>query len=85
LVSASDAPAVVLLHGLYLSVPYLVPLQRRIERCGFKVRRFSYPSVRGSVRENAARAAAQVCAFVDTGRFISPLNTASGSDRRRRR
>lgn len=44
-----------LLHGLYLSAPYLIPLQRRLGGCGFEALRFSYPSVRRSVKENAAR------------------------------
>lgn len=54
--TGSPAPqTVVLLHGLYLSAPSLIPLQRRLGRCGFRALRFSYPSVRGSVKENAAR------------------------------
>lgn len=44
-----------MLPGLYLAGPYLIPLQRRLGRCGFEASRFSYPSVRRTVKENAAR------------------------------
>ncbi len=48
---------VVLVHGLYLHGVALLPLQRWLGACGFRCRRFSYPSLRLSVPENAARLA----------------------------
>ena len=51
---------VVLVHGLYMHGIVMWPLQRRLEQCGFSCRRFSYPSVRRSVAENAARLSANL-------------------------
>lgn len=48
---------VVLVHGLWMHGVAMVPLGRRIARCGFAVGRFSYRSVRHSVDENARRLA----------------------------
>lgn len=47
--------AVVLVHGLWLSGWTLAPLGGRLRDCGFQPHRFSYPSVRADLRENAAR------------------------------
>jgi pimeloyl-ACP methyl ester carboxylesterase len=33
----------------------MVPLQSRIKKCGFRVNRFGYPSMRAGLEENAAR------------------------------
>jgi len=52
-----DGELVVLVHGLYLSGIAMLPLQRRLGACGFRCKRFSYPSLRSSVPENAARLA----------------------------
>jgi hypothetical protein len=51
----TKAELVVLVHGLYMHGVAMLPLQQRLEACGFKCRRFSYPSLRLSVAENAAR------------------------------
>lgn len=51
---ARPAQAVVLVHGLWLSGWAMAYLARRLRGCGFRTYRFSYPSVRRSLRENAA-------------------------------
>ena len=51
----SDGPLVVLVHGLWMTGLEMLPLQRRLERCGSPCRRFRYASARRSVRENAQR------------------------------
>jgi hypothetical protein len=56
----TQAELVVLVHGLYMHGIVMWPLQRWLEQCGFSCRRFSYPSMRRSVAENAARLAASL-------------------------
>jgi pimeloyl-ACP methyl ester carboxylesterase len=46
---------VVLVHGIWLARLAVVPLQQRLRRAGFDVHILSYPSVRGTPAENAAR------------------------------
>lgn len=46
---------VVLVHGLYMHGLAMIPLERRLVGCGFRCRRFSYPSLRRSVAANAER------------------------------
>lgn len=46
--------AVVLVHGLWLSGWAMALIARRLRRCGFRTYCFCYPSVRRSLRENAA-------------------------------
>lgn len=48
---------VILVHGLYMHGLAMLPLARMLRGCGFACRRFSYPSLRGSVPENADRLA----------------------------
>ncbi len=55
----------VLVHGLYVHGVVMLPLQRRLGACGFRCRRFSYPSLRSSVAENGTRLA-QVLQDIDT-------------------
>lgn len=45
---------VILVHGLYMHGIAMMPLQYRLGAYGFDCRRFSYPSVRKSVQDNAA-------------------------------
>ncbi len=56
--SAGDRPeiseVVILVHGLYMHGIAMLPLQHRLGACGFDCRRFSYPSLRRSVQDNAA-------------------------------
>lgn len=46
---------VVLLHGLWMNAVALYPLQARIARCGFRIKRFGYPSVTGAPERNVGR------------------------------
>ena len=50
-----------MVHGLYMHGIAMVPLERRLNACGFRSRRFSYPSLRSSVTENATRLARFLC------------------------
>ena len=52
--SAESADSlVVLLHGLWCNHLLMGPLAWRLQRCGFRVARFDYPSVRRSPEQNA--------------------------------
>lgn len=51
----TEGELVVLVHGLYMHGAVMWPLQRRLGACGFSCRQFSYPSLRLTVAENAAR------------------------------
>ena len=52
-----EGEIVILVHGLYLHGFAMIALQRRVSACGFRCRRFSYPSLRASVADNATRLA----------------------------
>jgi pimeloyl-ACP methyl ester carboxylesterase len=54
----ADGGRVVLVHGLWMNGLAMLPLARRLERCGFAVTRHGYQSVRRGLRENARRLAA---------------------------
>ena len=56
----ADGNRVVLVHGLWMNGLAMLPLARRLERCGFEVTRHGYQSVRRGLRENARRLA-EVC------------------------
>lgn len=49
----SKAPAVVLVHGLWLAGWCMALIAWRLRRAGFRTYLFSYPSVRKTLRENA--------------------------------
>jgi len=49
----ADGGRVVLVHGLWMNGLAMLPLARRIERCGFRVTRYGYRSVSRGLRENA--------------------------------
>lgn len=51
----AGASTVLLVHGLYMHGITMLAFDRRLRACGFACRRFSYPSVRKSVAENASR------------------------------
>lgn len=51
----ADGELVILVHGLYMHGAVMWPLERRLSACGFRCRQFSYPSLRLTVAENAAR------------------------------
>jgi pimeloyl-ACP methyl ester carboxylesterase len=48
-----NIPAVVLVHGLWLSGWSMGLVAWRLRRCGFRTYLFSYPSVRSGLRQNA--------------------------------
>jgi pimeloyl-ACP methyl ester carboxylesterase len=53
----SSKQNVVLVHGLWMNSAAMMPLAWRLRRCGFRVARFSYRSVRAGIEENAAHLA----------------------------
>lgn len=53
--SDSSAETVVLAHGIWMTGLDMALLQRRLRDCGFQVVRFSYPTVRLNLKDNAAR------------------------------
>jgi pimeloyl-ACP methyl ester carboxylesterase len=53
-----DGGRVVVVHGLWMNGLVMLPLARRLQRCGFAVTRHGYQSVRRGLRENAQRLAA---------------------------
>jgi len=55
---------VVLVHGLWMHGMVMVPMRRRIERCGYRAVRYSYPSMRLTLAQNADR----------LGRFCRGIN-----------
>lgn len=55
--SSPHQAAVVVVHGLWVNSLIMRPLAHRIERCGYVVSCFSYPSVRATLAQNAARLA----------------------------
>ena len=54
----------VLLHGLWMPAPVMLPLAWRLDHGGFHTRLFGYPSMRAGLLENAASLA----------RFVAALN-----------
>jgi pimeloyl-ACP methyl ester carboxylesterase len=54
----ADDGRVVLVHGLWMNGLAMLPLARRLERCGFRVTRHGYRSVSRGLRENARSLAA---------------------------
>lgn len=59
----ADEPTVVLVHGLWMPALVMWPLQRRLERQGFAVTRFGYPSLRARLGANARALARHVAAL----------------------
>jgi len=53
----ADGEQVVLLHGLWMNGLVMLPLARRLERCGFPVTRHGYRSVSRGLQENASELA----------------------------
>jgi pimeloyl-ACP methyl ester carboxylesterase len=53
----SSGETVLLVHGLWMHGLAMHLMQRRLERQGHTVRAYSYPTVRESLRDNAARLA----------------------------
>ncbi len=69
----ADGGRVVLVHGLWMNGLAMLPLARRLERCGFEVKRYGYQSMRRGLHENARRLAA-VC-----DKSVAPLNLVGHS------
>jgi pimeloyl-ACP methyl ester carboxylesterase len=44
---------VVLVHGLWMRAPVMIPMKRRLERCGYSAHAFSYSSLGCNLRQNA--------------------------------
>lgn len=51
----AEQALVILVPGLWMNGLELVPLERRLRRCGFRTTRFRYHSVADTIAENAAR------------------------------
>jgi pimeloyl-ACP methyl ester carboxylesterase len=64
--TASDSGTVLLVHGLWMNAFAMRPLARRLEHCGFQVKRHGYKSVTRGLRENA-RGLAAACENVHKG------------------
>ena len=56
----AEGGRVVLVHGLWMTGLVMLPLARRLERCGFRITRHGYRSVSRGLRENV-RTLAAVC------------------------
>lgn len=55
-----QAETIVLVHGLWMHGLAMRVIQRRLERCGYDVRAYSYSTVRCSLDENAERLARHI-------------------------
>jgi pimeloyl-ACP methyl ester carboxylesterase len=55
--------AVVLVHGLWMRGVAMFAMRRRLQRCGYAVHVFSYPSIRCDLRENAERLARRIASI----------------------
>ncbi|HEX6002525.1 MAG TPA: alpha/beta fold hydrolase [Burkholderiales bacterium] len=53
----AEPEAVILVHGLWVHGVVMALLERRIARHGYRVRSYSYPSLRCTLRENVERLA----------------------------
>ena len=71
--TATDGGRIVLVHGLWMNGLVMLPLARRLQRCGFEVKRYGYQSMQRGLRENARRLAA-AC-----GNCAEPLNLVGHS------
>lgn len=61
--------AVILLHGLASNPFVMWPIQRHLERSGFKTMNWSYPSMRHSIEWHAHRLREQIQNFSEDSRF----------------
>ena len=70
----SDAPVVVLLHGLGRTERVMKPMAARLEEAGFRTHRFTYPSLTQSPEEIVERLHAEVeacCAQANEIHFVT--------------
>lgn len=73
----SAMETVVVVHGLWVPRVIMHWLARRIARCGFEVKVYSYPTVRLSLSENAARLA-HYCAGLGVARMHIVAHSLGG-------
>ena len=64
--TAIDSGTVLLVHGLWMNAFAMLPLARRLERCGFQVKRYGYRSVTRGLHENV-RGLAAACKSMQQG------------------
>jgi len=69
---------VVLIHGLWLHGFAMLLLAKRVGRCGYPTRTYSYPSVRLSLTENAERLA-RFCDGLPAGRVHFVAHSMGGA------
>ena len=72
----ADGEQVVLLHGLWMNGLVMLPLARRLERCGFPVTRHGYRSVSRGLQE--MRANLRSCATGKPGASIWSATASAG-------
>jgi pimeloyl-ACP methyl ester carboxylesterase len=68
---------VILVHGLWLHGVSMLFLKRELERAGYRVLLYSYPSLRLTLTENAARLA-RYCAAQDAARIHFVAHSLGG-------
>jgi pimeloyl-ACP methyl ester carboxylesterase len=54
-ISGTKSQTVVLVHGIWMTGLEMSWLARQLRKAGYDVRRFSYPSIRGELRDNVER------------------------------
>jgi pimeloyl-ACP methyl ester carboxylesterase len=57
----AEPEAVILVHGLWVHGVVMSLLERRIARCGYRARSYSYPTMRCTLSENAESLARYCC------------------------
>lgn len=75
--NAGSSSRVVLVHGLWLNGAAMMPLGHRLLRSGFQVTRFSYPSMRLGLDDNARQLAA-FCMRLDVPRLYLAGHSLGG-------
>lgn len=61
--TSSLKDVVIFVHGLWMTGVDMFLLRRRVQRCGFHVHQFSYPSIRRGVFDNAAGLTAYIASL----------------------
>ena len=73
----SHTETVVLVHGLWLHGAAMLLMKRRIARCGYRVKTYSYPTVRLDLDQNAERLA-RYCAALPGARIHLVAHSMGG-------
>ncbi len=71
--NAQKQETVILVHGLWMHGAVMALMRRRIARCGYRAASYSYPSMRLTLAENAARLA-QFCRDICHDGSVSRLH-----------